>query len=189
MNTVELDSLPWVEQSSPKGRFHHFRRNLSLALGGLRDVGEWGGGHPFDVEQFRIPSGATNFPLHSHSAQWEFYLIMSGKGTVRTGDRSVEVSQGSTFICKPGEAHQIINTVAEDLLYLVIAVHPRADVFHYPDSGKWGINRSGLFLRCMRRSTMRGKSRISRLHGSGAFWSAVQPAAALRVPRSGFRAA
>jgi uncharacterized cupin superfamily protein len=27
----------------------------------------------------------------------------------------------------------------EDLLYLVVADHPRADILHYPDSGKWGI--------------------------------------------------
>jgi uncharacterized cupin superfamily protein len=24
----------------------------------------------------------------------------------------------------------------EDLLYLVVADHPKADIFHYPDSGK-----------------------------------------------------
>jgi uncharacterized cupin superfamily protein len=146
MNTVKLDSLPWVEQSSPKGRFHHFRRNLSLALGGIRDVGEWGGGHPFDVEQFRMPPGAANFPLHAHSAQWEFYLITSGRATVRTGEQSSEVSAGSVFVCKPGEAHQIINTGTEDLVYLIVADNPRADVFHYPDTGKWGIKPQRAFF-------------------------------------------
>ncbi len=139
MNVVDLESLAWSEQRSPKGRFHHFRRNLSLALGGLKDVGEWGGGHPFDVEQFRVPPGAANFPLHAHSAQWEFYLVLSGTGTLQGASSSQEIGAGSTFICPPGEAHQISNTGGQDLVYLVIADHPRADVLHYPGSGKWGI--------------------------------------------------
>src|SRR5689334_1711935 len=86
MRKANLESLGWNEQRSPKGRFHLFRRNLSLALGGVRDVGDWGGGHPFDMEQYRIPPGATNFPFHAHSAQWELYLVTSGRGALRTPD-------------------------------------------------------------------------------------------------------
>ncbi len=139
MLSVSAHELPWEESRSPKGKFHVFRRNLSLALGGKRDVGEWGGGHPFDVEEFRVPAGARNFPCHAHSAQWEFYLVTSGAGTVRSGEGETRVAAGDAFVFPPGEAHQITNAGAEDLTFLVIADHPRADVIHYPDSGKWGV--------------------------------------------------
>lgn len=139
MKRTHVPDLPWTERRSPAGRFHVFRRNLSIALGGVRDVGEWGGGHPFDVEEFRVPPGTANFPYHSHAAQWEFYHVTRGSGSVRTADGEQPIMAGDAFICQPGDAHQIINTGAEELAYLVIADHPRADVFHYPDSGKWGM--------------------------------------------------
>src|SRR5258705_6391243 len=31
----------------------------------------------------RIAPGKTPYPYHSHSAQWEFYQVISGKGSVR----------------------------------------------------------------------------------------------------------
>jgi uncharacterized cupin superfamily protein len=139
MITANLKSLPWSESQSPKGRFHVFRRNLSIVLGGKRDVGEWGGGHPFDVEEFRVPPGAMNFPFHAHSAQWEFYWVTSGRGKLRSENSETAIAPGDAFVFAPGQAHQIANTGAEDLVYLVIADNPRADVIHYPDSGKLGI--------------------------------------------------
>jgi hypothetical protein len=39
--------------------------------------------HPFDIEICRIPPGKSHCPYHSHSAQWEFYHVVSGKGVVR----------------------------------------------------------------------------------------------------------
>ena len=139
MLVTNLNQQSWMEYRSPKGKFHAFRRNLSLALGGKRDVGEWGGGHPFDVEEFRLPPGATNFPYHAHSAQWEFYLVQSGAATVRSKDGETRVTTGDSFIFQPGDPHQIINSSTEDLLLLVIADHARADVIHYPDTGHWCV--------------------------------------------------
>jgi uncharacterized cupin superfamily protein len=139
MQINNLDEMPWEEYQSPKGRFHGYRKNLSLALGGIRDVGEWGGGHPFDVEVFRIPPGSTNFPFHAHSAQWEFYLVKSGSGILRFEDGETTLKPGDSFIYPPGGAHQIYNSSSEDLLLLVVADQPRADVIHYPDTGHWCV--------------------------------------------------
>ena len=41
------------------------------------------------------------------------------------------------MVFPPGEAHQLINTGSEDLVYYVIADNPQADVVFYPDSNKW----------------------------------------------------
>lgn len=137
MKHAKETAIAWVEQRSPRGRFHLFRRNISAALGAPRDAGVAGGGHPFDVELVRLPRGATNFPFHAHAAQWELYLVLRGSGELRAGDTVMAVAAGDSFVCPPGEPHQLKNTGAEDLLYYVIADNPPVDVINYPDSNKW----------------------------------------------------
>src|SRR5262245_37539 len=80
---------------------------------------------------------AQAWPLHSHSAQWELYVIISGSGEVRTLSETIPVGIGDVFIHPPEEAHQLRNIGSDDLVYYVIADHALADVTHYPDSGKW----------------------------------------------------
>jgi len=137
MERARLSDLDWIEQSSPKGKFGVWRKNLSLAAGGKKDVGVAGGGHPFDVELIRLPAGKTNWPLHAHAAQWEAYLIIAGRGRVRTEEGVEAIGAGDFLVHPPGEAHQMINDGPEDLVYYVIADNPQADVIHYPESQKW----------------------------------------------------
>lgn len=139
MTRTQADDLPWTTQNSPGGKYGVQRRTLSQAAGGQKDIGTWGGGHPFDLEIHRIPPGKTNFPLHEHSAQWEAYYILSGFGKVRTPEGKQAIQAGDYLVFSPGEAHQIINNGSEDLTLMVIADHPPADVIHYPDSGKWFV--------------------------------------------------
>jgi uncharacterized cupin superfamily protein len=140
MHKANLSSIPEQEIKSPHGRYHLHRRSISQALGGKKDVGDWGGGHPFDLEWVRLPSGAANFPYHAHFAQWEMYVFVSGQGQVRGPSDSVSVEAGDSVIFEPGEAHQIINNGPAELIYYVIANHNRADVVAYPDTpGKWGV--------------------------------------------------
>jgi len=139
MKHVKQSAIEWIEQRSPAGRFHLFRRHISQALGAPRDAGVAGGGHPFDVEMTRLPPGATNFPFHAHAAQWEVYLILSGSGELRTGDAACAIAAGDAFVCPPGDAHQLKNTGTDELVYYVIADNPPADVGYYPDSKKWTV--------------------------------------------------
>lgn len=137
MTRAQSEDIPWTQQNSPQGKYGILRRSLSQAAGGLKDVGTWGGGHPFDIEIQRIAPGKTNFPLHEHSAQWEAYYILNGSGEVRTPQGREAIQAGDYLVFPPGEAHQLVNTGSEDLIFLVIADQPQADVIHYPDSGKW----------------------------------------------------
>ena len=139
MKRTNETEMEWVEERSPRGRFHLFRRHISERLGAPRDAGTARGGHPFDVELSRLPPGATNFPFHAHAAQWEVYLILSGCGEVRAGDMVTAINAGDSIVFPPGEPHQLRNTGAEDLLYYVIADNPIADVINYPDSNKWFV--------------------------------------------------
>ena len=140
MRITNLSSLPERQIQSPKARYNLRRKSVSEALGGIRDTGTWGGGHPFDLEHVALPPGATNFPFHSHAAQWEMYVFLSGSGQVRGSDGTAPVTAGDHVLFKPGEAHQIINTGETELTYYVIADNPPAEVVTYPDMpGKWAI--------------------------------------------------
>lgn len=142
MKKINQDQVSWDEIKSPRGKYHLFRRHLSLALGGIKDTGTWGGGHPFDLELTRLAPGATNWPYHSHSAQWELYVIVSGRGVTRTPEGEVEMGPGDCFICPPGEPHQMRNPGTEDLVYYVIADNPPVEIGEYPDSKKMFFKRS-----------------------------------------------
>lgn len=139
MNKINIRDVPEVERKSPQGKYHLFRRHLSVALGGKSDTGTWGGGHPFDLELVRVPPGAKNFPLHQHAAQWELYLIVSGRGEVSNGSKVSVLEAGDTLIFPPDHAHQLTNTGPDDLSYYVIADQPQADVAFYPDTRRWSI--------------------------------------------------
>ena len=127
MLPVNQADVPEDHRLSPKGNYEIHRRHISLALGGVKDTGEWGGGPPFDVEMARIPPGTTGYPLHSHAAQTEYYIILSGSGLLRSQSGEQALRAGDHFICLPGIAHQLRNTGSEDLCYYVIADHHPAD--------------------------------------------------------------
>jgi uncharacterized cupin superfamily protein len=149
MNKTNQNQVDWVEVKSPKGKFHLFRRHISLSLGAKKDVGTWGGGQPFDVEMTRIPPGATNWPYHAHAAQWELYIILDGRGVIRTPEGESEISPGDSVVCPPGEPHLIRNSGTEDLVYYVIADNPALEIGRYPDSDKFIVKQylNGKFLR------------------------------------------
>ena len=136
MPNVNVEDIPWVEFASPKGAFRGRYRELSLALGGKRDAGSADGGHPFDVSIEVLAPGETCCPYHAHAAQWEFFYILEGEGTVRRDGDRFTVGPGDAILHPPGEAHQIRNTGTGDLRYMIVADNPPVDACVYPDSGK-----------------------------------------------------
>jgi uncharacterized cupin superfamily protein len=134
VNTNELKEVSW---SSPKGKFAGAGKEVSEALGRKPLSTDLRERHPFDIEICRIPPGKSACPFHSHSAQWEFYHVLSGRGSVRHEDGTTAIEPGDAFIFEPGEPHQLINDSAEDLILYVVADNPIGESCHYPDSGKW----------------------------------------------------
>ncbi|HXS68237.1 MAG TPA: cupin domain-containing protein [Candidatus Polarisedimenticolia bacterium] len=137
MNKINLTEISIEKNRSPKGRFRRWSQHISQALAGVNGIGASGIEQPFEVDLVRIPAGATNWPFHSHSAKWELYLIITGRGYVRTADGTSDLREGDCIIHPPGEAHQITNTGATDLVYYIVSDSPRSDVRHFPDTNKW----------------------------------------------------
>ena len=138
INVNEIKEDPW---QSPKGKYVVAFTGISEALGrdptSLDLAKRW----PFDLELSRMPPGKSNFPFHAHSAQWEMYLVVSGKGSVRDKNGNTDVVAGDAFIFGPNEPHQITNSGDVDLVYYVIADNPLGESGYYPDSKKWKVNR------------------------------------------------
>ena len=127
VNTNNLEEEAW---SSPKGKFGGFGKEVSIALGRKPLSSDLNDRHPFDVEILRIPPGKTPYPYHSHSAQWEFYHVISGTGIVRHKDGSTSIEAGDAFIFKPDEPHQLENNGAEDLVLYLVADNPLGESCH-----------------------------------------------------------
>ena len=148
INTNELAGLTWC---SPKGKFAGAGKQVSEALGRKPQSTDLRERHPFDIEICRIPPGKTPYPYHSHSAQWEFYHVLSGKGLVRHQEGTTEIETGDAFIFEPGQPHQLINDGSEDLVLYVVADNPIGESGYYPDSQKWIVRSPG-------RKLLRGES-------------------------------
>jgi uncharacterized cupin superfamily protein len=137
MNKINLAEISIEKSRSPKGQYRRLSQNISQALAGVNGIGASGVAQPFEVELVRIPVGATNWPYHSHSARWELYMILTGRGRIRTREGVADVREGDCIVHPPGEAHQITNTGATDLVYYLIFDNPTSDLRHFPDSNKW----------------------------------------------------
>lgn len=83
----------------------------------------------------RILPGSKSSKYHSHTKQEEFFLILSGYGTLRIDGKENLIKKGD-FIAKPAGkdiAHQFINTGDEALEILDIGTKEQGDVVYYPD--------------------------------------------------------
>src|SRR5277367_3680722 len=113
VNTNEIAEVTW---SSPKGKFVGAGQQVSEELGRKPQSTDLKERHPFDVEICRIPPGKAPYPYHSHSAQWEFYHVISGTGIVRHQAGTTTIEPGDAFLFEPDQPHQISNNSTEDLL-------------------------------------------------------------------------
>jgi mannose-6-phosphate isomerase-like protein (cupin superfamily) len=136
VNTRDVAEESWT---SPKGKFGGHSREISVALGREPRSTDLKKRHPFDLEILRMSPGQTPYPYHSHSAQWEFYVVIAGTGAVRDAEGTTPIEAGDAFVFEPGQPHQFTNTGSDDLIVHVIADNPFGESWHYPDSEKWGV--------------------------------------------------
>src|SRR3954452_6649377 len=116
MQKVNIKDVAEESWGSPSGKFAGAGKEISIALGRKPVSTDLKERHPFDVELTRIPPGKIAYPYHSHSAQWEFYYVLSGKGLMRHKDGEPPIDAGDAFIFQPEEPHTLANDGSEDLL-------------------------------------------------------------------------
>jgi uncharacterized cupin superfamily protein len=141
MRKVNLKDVPEQERKSPTGKFHKFVKDVSVALGREPESLDLAKRQPFDLAVVRMPKDKSYCPYHSHSAESELYVVISGRGKVRDNKGTTEVGAGDAFFFPPGEAHALSNAGDDDFVYYVVADNPRGDSCFYPDSGKWAVQK------------------------------------------------
>jgi len=130
-HVLHLSEVPIDEISAPGGsRFGGRRQRVGAHLGADKL------GYSF----YAVPPGKTAFPYHSHASNEEMIYILEGAGVLRFAEEELDVCAGTVIACPPGAEfpHQLINTGAEDLRYLVVSTMAFPDVCEYSDSNKIG---------------------------------------------------
>ncbi len=140
MLKVNTRTLAESSATSPKGKFSRAIKDVSIALGRKPESTDARERHPFDVQICRIPPGKSRCPYHYHTAQWEFYHVISGSGSVRHREGTTKIEAEDAFLFPPGEPHQLINDSPADLVLYIVADNPVGEACHYPDSNKWAID-------------------------------------------------
>jgi quercetin dioxygenase-like cupin family protein len=59
---------------------------------------------------------------HDHETQWEWNMIISGKGTFIIGDKEVIIAPGQAFVTPPGIHHTVSAGKNDDLSLLAVFV-------------------------------------------------------------------
>ncbi len=123
---VNIGDMPWTAWTTADGVGADVRdpaRKLGSIQCGLR--------------LYRIAPGMQSTRMHRHLLQEEMFVILSGRGVLRHGDRRVEVKAGDFILYAAGdpEAHAFVNTGVEPLEYLATGNRVAHEVCEYPEDG------------------------------------------------------
>ncbi len=86
-----------------------------------------------------LPPGRRAWPLHSHHANEELFVVLAGRGVLRTRAGTRPVKAGDVILAPAGgpeTAHQLVSDPDAELRYLCVSTMVAPDVVEYPDSGK-----------------------------------------------------
>ncbi|HUA11483.1 MAG TPA: cupin domain-containing protein [Solirubrobacteraceae bacterium] len=85
-----------------------------------------------------VEPGSRLWPYHTHHANEEWLIVVSGEPTLRTPDGETRLSPGDVvaFTRGPGGLHQVRNDSAERVRVLMLSTEIYPEVIEYADSGK-----------------------------------------------------
>lgn len=63
---------------------------------------------------------------HRHPRQEELYVLLEGRGRIRVGEESLELSPLDTLLVEPDVLRQVFNDTEEKALWLVVGAPPEA---------------------------------------------------------------
>ncbi|MGO4839861.1 cupin domain-containing protein, partial [Rhizobiaceae sp. 2RAB30] len=74
---------------------------------------------PVRISRYRVAPGAS-VSLHVHTGKAEYWVIVSGSGTVRVGDEQLDVIEGDIVATPPMRPHGLVNTGKVPLVFINI---------------------------------------------------------------------
>jgi uncharacterized cupin superfamily protein len=128
---VNLDELAYTRERRHGERFRAVAADVAGRIGAKR----------LGYNVTRLEPGRAASPFHSHHVGEEMFFVLAGSGTLRFGAARYPVREGDFIACPPGGAevaHQLIAGPDGELVFIGLSQRVEADVWSYPDSGKWG---------------------------------------------------
>jgi uncharacterized cupin superfamily protein len=124
---VNVSDLPWTPWSSGAERMAVEIRDPARKLGSVHS----------GLRLYRLAPGKQATRLHRHHLQEEMYLILSGSGTLRHGERDVPVKTGDFILYRAGDPvpHTFVNSGPETMEYLATGNRVSHEVCEYPEEG------------------------------------------------------
>jgi uncharacterized cupin superfamily protein len=103
-------------------------------------LGRQAGAEALGASLYEVPPGQATFPYHSHTANEELLIVLSGRPTLRNPDGTRELSEGEvvSFPVGPRGAHQLVNRSQETVRFVVVSEMNAPEVSLYPDTGRIG---------------------------------------------------
>ena len=100
-----------------------------------RQLGDVFGLANFGVNLTELAPGAASALRHAHSLQDEFVYIVSGHPTLQTDEGNTPLAPGmcAGFKAGSGNAHRLLNTSQEVVVYLEVGDRSAGDEATYPD--------------------------------------------------------
>lgn len=127
---VSEDEIEWDEDSH--GERFAYRRKALASAANAENLG---------CSLYVVPPGKRPFPYHYHTANEEAIFVLSGSGSLRTREDTLEITVGDYVALPVGEpgVRQVINTSDDPLRYLCLSTMIAPEIIRYPDSGKVGL--------------------------------------------------
>ena len=89
---------------------------------------------------YELEPGDRLWPYHTHHANEEWLIVVSGTPTLRTADGEQELREGDVacFRRGPEGAHQVSNRTKSPVRVLMLSTLLAPEIVEYPDTGKVG---------------------------------------------------
>jgi uncharacterized cupin superfamily protein len=93
-------------------------------------------GEKLGATLYEITPGDTSGLYHFHHGAEELLVVLRGRPTLRapSGERTLEEGDVVLFPVGPEGSHQLLNSTAEPVRYLMVANRPSPEAVEYPDS-------------------------------------------------------
>jgi uncharacterized cupin superfamily protein len=139
-----------ADEVAPRSKPSNYPEPFASRMKGRekRQLGDVFGLANFGVNLTRLAPGAISALRHSHTRQDEFVYILSGHPTLRTDEGDTPLAPGmcAGFKAGSGNAHQLVNTTQEPVLYLEVGDRTPGDEGSYPDDDLQAVLRDGRWV-------------------------------------------
>jgi uncharacterized cupin superfamily protein len=99
----------------------------------------------FGVNLTRLAPGAVSALRHAHTVQDEFVFVLQGHAVLVTdaGETPLHPGMCAGFQAGTGDAHQLVNRSADDVVYLEVGDRSPGDAGIYPDDDLQAVAMGG----------------------------------------------